>query len=201
MLEDTVIPPGVESDVKIGEANCSKELSESGISKELVDSTLSSIKETIRKKHEAFLDISTKMKEVEKSNKVLLEWLEDYEHLVLPRLSDDSVLAEHLTSLHENITKLVKAQTELSKSAEIRTQHSIALGELRHAASLSQTSPSVCIGLQCYLCMDRICDRALVPCGHTICGGCAERTHLYMAKCFVCRAKVDSVLKLFHGAV
>lgn len=57
--------------------------------------------------------------------------------------------------------------------------------------------PDVCTKKLCPICFDREVAIALVPCGHTYCGGCAEYDKYI--KCPQCRAVVTTNIKLFFS--
>lgn len=46
----------------------------------------------------------------------------------------------------------------------------------------------------CQICMTRIVDRVVIPCGHTACQDCLNKCEM---NCFICRADVTNVNKLF----
>ena len=47
--------------------------------------------------------------------------------------------------------------------------------------------------MQCKVCMDALLDTALLPCGHLVCGTCADR----METCPQCRAAIEQRLRVY----
>ena len=67
---------------------------------------------------------------------------------------------------------------------------------LRETIQLFRTGSQIQAEPLCPICLTDSVSTAIVPCGHTFCGGCSRRM---VMECYVCRGKIRERVKLFFG--
>ena len=191
----------VESVEQDGRKQCEALLLERGVKQEDLEKHMQEIKQTLVEKHAELCTVEDKLKEAQASSTVIKSWLQDYERTVMPRLSENAEFVEKISDLHTAINAVIDKHNELNCIDALKEEHAKALGALRHVVQTAVVCPSVCVGMQCCLCMDKTCDRALVPCGHMLCHACADKSFSvrHMSKCHVCRTGVVQVLRLYQS--
>jgi len=179
-----------------GSARCGVELTDRGACMSDMAKIESVVRETTREKHRAYAESLKLVESAEKTNRALEDWLMDYTRNVTPFLKEDGETMRHIECMRDSVKTLVDAQLEKNDVKQLRRNAAEALGELQCCVRTARFLPQVATSMQCYLCMDHMCDRAIVPCGHMMCSACHEKTER-LRHCYVCRGRVDQVLRLY----
>ena len=162
-----------------------------------------------------FKTLSKKFRELNSQN-LILQAHQDLLKQSMDKMSDGISTIDSLCILYDihtnDNTPVYTFIKELGKSIQdkISTKESelelnsktisVKLNDIRALISTGiqdMVNPDVCTKKLCPICFDREVSVALVPCGHTYCGGCAEYDKYI--KCPQCRAVVTSNVKLFFS--
>lgn len=130
---------------------------------------------------------------LKKMNNDLRSWLEMLDIRIMPLIDSSEATAR---ALIDSAKAMVEHHADECKLADMRERRARALGCLQEVLRICNVCPQSVIGMQCPLCMDAICDRAFVPCGHMMCSKCISRT-VSNRTCFTCRTPCTQVLRLY----
>jgi len=149
------------------------------------------------------------------SMSVILQAHQDLLQDSMKKINDGTSTIDNLCimyDIHTNNTPIHTCMRQLSsaiqekiseKELDLESKIKTISAKLNNIRALISTGiqdmlkPDICTKKLCPICFDREVGIALVPCGHTYCGGCAEYDK-YM-KCPQCRAVVTSNVKLFFS--
>lgn len=180
-----------------GSAACAESLASAGVNLKQLQLWYVAIKAEVTSRLEQYDAMERKLAETESTNRVLGNWLRDFESSVSPFLSnadtDDSDDAR--CELVKSIQRVADAEHRAANLKEVREKRDEAMGALSRAARAASIVPEVVSQFQCALCMERTCDRAYIPCGHMLCATCDGRST--SDNCFICRTTIGRVLRLY----
>lgn len=150
---------------------------------------------TLVEKHEAFIASAAQLEAARSVTNSITNWVTEYQESIMPyilALDDDD------TKAGENVVNAIRAMTEIhtNQVKSLHAEHKRNLGALSSAVRAAKTTMEVSTSMQCCLCLDRMCNRAFVPCGHMLCSICHEKSPR-AKNCFTCRSSVTHVLRLF----
>lgn len=193
-VDDTILQEHLDK----GSAQCGEYLTQNGVCMADLDRMAKCIRETVKVKFQAYQKGNDAVEHAKKCTETLESWLEDYDRKLMSVFCDvnDDAIKENLHEVRAAIEKMVKLHLEKNDVARLCCERAEALGALQRAIRAAKLIPSVSVGMQCYLCMDNVCDRAIVPCGHMLCSNCHSKSPR-MRACYVCRSRVEQVLRLY----
>lgn len=152
------------------------------------------LKRTLVESHDAFIASAAQLEAARSVTKSITNWITAYQETILPYI----ILDDDNTNAGGNVINAIRAMTKIhtDRVDSLHAEHTCTVGALSSAVRAAHTTMEVSASMQCCLCLDRMCNRAFVPCGHMICSTCYEKSPRVKA-CFTCRSRVTDVLRLF----
>lgn len=190
-------------DCERGAVECGEALTEMGVCIADLDAARETIKRVILDKYDAYIKAAAKLDTANRTNDMLSKWMMDFECNIGPHIAVEHG-PEHAESTRAVVDGLVEAMrdlashhTEVTAVGDLRTARAHAFGALQRAIRTVKTTPDAIVGSVCCICIDRTCDRAIIPCGHVICSTCYAKSNGMVTTCYMCRAPVERVVRLY----
>jgi hypothetical protein len=164
----------------------------------------------IRKKIHAYesaaADLRAYLSEVRSGEPLLRDLSDDIEQV----MTIPQVLADHVESLRMNLHRVVLRETRYIRMRismleeviqDMKTEVGTDVVEYIPSNGKPDCGESVEIENRqrgtCPICYDQPVGHCLTPCGHCVCDGCLGRDDTMIHHCFMCRAPVIDVVKIY----
>lgn len=190
-------------DCERGSVECGEALTSMGVCVADLDTARDAIKHVIADAYEKYVQAAAKLDTANRTNDVLAKWMMDFEcnigpHIVVEHGPEHSESTRTvINGLIESMRAVVSHHAEITRIGDLRTSRAHAFGALQRAVRAVKSTPDAIVGSVCCICIDRTCDRANVPCGHVICSTCYAKSNGMVTTCYMCRAPVERVLRLY----
>jgi hypothetical protein len=190
-------------DTERGSVECGEALTEMGVCIADLDAARETIKRVIVDTYDTYIKAAARLDTANRTNDMLTKWMMDFECNIGPHIAIEHG-PEHTEATRGVIDALVEAMRDLASHhaevtaiGQLRTARAHAFGALQRAIRTVKTTPDAIVGSVCCICIDRTCDRAIIPCGHVICSTCYAKSNGIVSTCYMCRAPVERVVRLY----
>jgi len=113
---------------------------------------------------------------------------------IYSKLNDLDGIQSHLQKIDTEICNYSKNYLNTNKINDKIKSYQKNIKEINFLKQYLNEINSVAFVPFCQICMSRIVDRVIIPCGHTACQDCLNKCEM---TCFICRADVTNINKLF----
>ena len=113
---------------------------------------------------------------------------------IYSKLNDLDGIQSHLQKIDTEICEYSKNYLEKNKVNDKIRLYQKNIKEINFLKKYLNEINSVTFVPFCQICMSRIVDRVIMPCGHTACQLCLNKCEM---SCFICRTDVTNINKLF----
>lgn len=191
------------SDVERGSVECGEALTLMGVCVADLDAARETIKRVIVDKYNGYVQAAARLDTANRTNDMLAKWMMDYECNIGPHVAVEHG-PEHadatrvvVDGLIEAMRAFVRHHADVTDMGSLRTARARAFGALQRVIRAVKATPESIVGSVCTVCIDRTCDRVMIPCGHVICSTCHAKAIGGVTACYMCRAPVERVIRLY----